>query len=110
MDWSRRDCRGGLRPPTVSVKGGLPDFSNVEIVKPDCSVGGRFVTEFGPLLYGNHQWTIRRLEFECPRLPFLGALGRRVRCGDPLFRARRCHSHARTLWSSEIFGLHVVVE
>src|SRR5881396_3657470 len=110
MDWSRRDCRGGLRPPTVSVKGGLPDFSNVEIVKPDCSVGGRFVTEFGPLLYGNHQWTFRRLEFECPWLPFLGALGRRLRCRDPLFRVLTGDGHARPFRSSEIFRLHVVVE
>src|SRR5207249_2921804 len=70
----------------------------------------RFVTEFGPLLYGNHQWTIRRLEFECPRLPFLGALGRRLRCRDPLFRVLTGDGHARPFRSSEIFRLHVVVE
>src|SRR5438128_4205257 len=99
MDWSRRDGRGGL-----------PDFSNLEIVKPDCSVGGRFVTEFGPLLYGNHQWTIRRLEFECPRLPFLGALGRRLRCGDPLFRVLTRDGHARPLRRGEVLRPHVVVE
>src|SRR5437867_3308445 len=61
MDWSRRDCRGGLRPPTVSVKGGLPDFSNVEIVKLVAGVRRRVHTIHGLYLPANASGLRRRI-------------------------------------------------